>query len=335
MRIVLPARGGLTISPRWPKPMGTIISTTRMLISSGVDFHADPLVGMQRRQLVEGDLVDQQVRVLVVDRLDAQQGEVTLVLLGRADLARDGRPGLQAEAADLAGRDVDVVRAGKIVVVGAAEEAEAVGQDLQRPLAVHQAVELDPLLEDFEDQVLLLDAGVVGDVLLAGLLDQLGHRHLLQLGDVRVGRLLDLLVALADVVRASGPRRRRSLRRWRAALRRRCRRNRDIRRSLELWIDCRDRTSRRPRRSCGFRIVRFKPVQRIGRFGRCSRSSRGEPKGRLVGIDRTPEEQGLPTHGRRRRRVVGKVRQPFQADAYMVSGWKAGRTSAQGTKVWI
>ena len=45
------------------------------------------------------------------------------------------------------------------MVVGAAEEAEAVGQDFERPLAVHQAVELHPLLEDAEDQVLLLEAG--------------------------------------------------------------------------------------------------------------------------------------------------------------------------------
>ena len=56
------------------------------------------------------------------------------------------------------------------MVVGAAEEAEAVGQDFQRALAEHQAVELHPLLEDAEDQVLLLEAGDFGEVLLAGLL---------------------------------------------------------------------------------------------------------------------------------------------------------------------
>ena len=43
------------------------------------------------------------------------------------------------------------------MVVGAAEEAEAVGQDFERALAEHQAVELHPLLEDLEDQVLLGD----------------------------------------------------------------------------------------------------------------------------------------------------------------------------------
>jgi len=32
----LPARGGLTIRPRWPKPIGTTRSTTRVEISSAV-----------------------------------------------------------------------------------------------------------------------------------------------------------------------------------------------------------------------------------------------------------------------------------------------------------
>ena len=33
-RIVLPVRGGATIRPRWPLPIGVTRSTTRMLISS-------------------------------------------------------------------------------------------------------------------------------------------------------------------------------------------------------------------------------------------------------------------------------------------------------------
>ncbi len=107
-------------------------------------------------------------------------------------------PVLQAEAADLAGRDVDVVGAGQVVVVRAAQEAEAVGQDLQRALAVHQAVLLDPLLEDLEDQVLLLQPRVLGDSLALGGADQLRHRHLLQLGEVDLAAL-DVLVAVVDL----------------------------------------------------------------------------------------------------------------------------------------
>ena len=75
------------------------------------------------------------------------------------------------------------------MVVGAAEEAEAVGQDFERPLAEHHALELHPLLEDAEDQLLLLEAGDFGELLQLGGGDQLGHRHPLQLGDVDVAVL--------------------------------------------------------------------------------------------------------------------------------------------------
>ena len=157
-RMVLPARGGLTINPRWPKPIGTIRSTTRMLISSASSPASTRLSGCSGVRSSKKTFSDSMVGVLIVDRLDAQQGEIALVLLGRADLPRHRGPGAQAEAANLARRDVDVVRAGQVVVIGAAQEAEAVGQDFQRPFAEHQAVELHPLLENFEDQVLLLDA---------------------------------------------------------------------------------------------------------------------------------------------------------------------------------
>ena len=89
------------------------------------------------------------------------------------------------------------------MIVGAAQEAETVGQDLQRALAEHQAVELHPLLEDLEDQVLLLDARDFGQVFLAGLFDQLRHGHPLQFGDMDVA-LLDLFVAVVRLVAELG-----------------------------------------------------------------------------------------------------------------------------------
>jgi len=167
--------------------------------AAGRVLHDDPLARMHGREVVEVDLAGQEVRVLVVDRLHAQQGEVALVFLGRPDLAGDRGPGPQPEAADLAGRDVDVVRAGEVVVLRAAQEAEAVGQDLQRSLPVHQPVHSHPLFEDAEDQILALDAGDVGEIVLAGLFDQLAHGHFLQLGDRGVAGFLDLLVALVEL----------------------------------------------------------------------------------------------------------------------------------------
>ena len=165
------------------------------LVAGGLQ--PDPALGMERRQVVEADLFAELVRIFEVDRLDPQQGEVALVFLGGPDLARDDRAGLEAEPANLARGDIDVVGAGEVVVVGAPQEAEAVGQDLERPFAVHQAVLLDPLFQDLEDQVLLLQPHVVDDALGLGRADELGHRHLLKLGEMDLAAL-DVLVAVVE-----------------------------------------------------------------------------------------------------------------------------------------
>jgi hypothetical protein len=95
------------------------------------------LVGIERREVVEEDLaLARAFGLLEVDRLDLEQREVALAVLGRADLPGDGVAGAQVEAADLRGRDVDVVGPGQIVVVGRAQEAEAVGQASLRKMDV-------------------------------------------------------------------------------------------------------------------------------------------------------------------------------------------------------
>ena len=152
-------------------------------------LHDDAAVRVDRLQIVEEDFSREQVRVVAVDGFDAEQREVAFVFFGRADRAGDRVAVAEAEAADLARRDVDVVGAREVVVVGAAEEAEAVGQDFERALAVHQAFELHPLFEDAEDQLLLFEAADFGDLLGLGRFDELGHAHPLQLGDVDVAVL--------------------------------------------------------------------------------------------------------------------------------------------------
>ena len=107
--IVLPVRGGATIRPRWPLPTGAIRSSTRddMFVRR---LELDAVLGIERREVVEEDLLARHVGVLEVDRLDLDQREVALPFLRRADLAGDGVAGAQVEAADLRRRDVDVVR---------------------------------------------------------------------------------------------------------------------------------------------------------------------------------------------------------------------------------
>ena len=130
-------------------------------------------------QVVEGDPVLGFLRLLEVDLLDLEQGEVPLALLGGPDLAHDRVAGAEIEALDLAGRDVDVVRPVEVVPVLAAEEAIALGQDLQHALASNDRIGVEQRLLDAEDQILLPKAGVVGDVQLLGQRVQFSDRLLL------------------------------------------------------------------------------------------------------------------------------------------------------------
>ena len=127
-------------------------------------FQLEPLVGIQRRQVVEEDLVAGFLGRLEVDGIDFDQREVALAFLGRADLAADGVAGAQIETADLAGRHVDIVGAGQVVVLGSAQEAEAVGQAFQHAFAEDEAALFGLGLQDLEDQLLLAQAGGAGDV---------------------------------------------------------------------------------------------------------------------------------------------------------------------------
>ena len=136
-----------------------------------------------------------------VDRVDPEHAPVLLGLARGADGARDAVADPQAEAADLAGRDVDVIRAGQQAVP--AHEPEALVDDVEDAGGVVVAGPLGLALEDPIDQVFLALRGV--GVELEILADRpellLGHRT--ELDDVEVVALaggLDLLhlVEFAD-----------------------------------------------------------------------------------------------------------------------------------------
>src|SRR2546428_8318939 len=145
-----------------------------------VELEAQVLGGVERRQVVEEDLVARLLRVLEVDGLDLEQREVALAFLGGTDLSGDHVAGAQVEAADLARRDVDVVGTGEVVVVGRAQETEAVGQDLEHALAADEAVLLGMRLQDGEDELLLAHGGRALDVHVLGDGRELGDLLVLQ-----------------------------------------------------------------------------------------------------------------------------------------------------------
>src|SRR5207247_5017779 len=117
-----------------------------------------------------------------VDRLDAEQREVLLVVLRRTRLTGDEVAGAEPETAYLARTDVDVVGRGE---EGAAtEEPEAVLDDLEDPLGEDVALRFGLRLQDTRDDVLLVHVGGdVGDAELLRDAEEILRLRLGQLGD--------------------------------------------------------------------------------------------------------------------------------------------------------
>ena len=138
--IVLPALGGLTISARWPLPIGITRSMTRVVSTSEDGLQAQPLLRVQRRQLGELGPLAGLLDVLPVDGVEPDERVVlvlALALARLADGAGDGVTAAQAVLADLRQRHVDVVRAGQVtgrpdeaVVVEDVEDAADRDQDV-------------------------------------------------------------------------------------------------------------------------------------------------------------------------------------------------------------
>src|SRR6185312_8530552 len=132
-------------------------------------------------------------RGVEIDLTDLQQREVALTILRRTDETGDRIAGAQVEAADLARADIDVIRAREIGAVRGAQEAEAVLQDLEHPVAVDVLAVARVRLEDRENDVLLARAGQVLQAHGLGELDELVDRFGFQLGEIhRAARLGEL-----------------------------------------------------------------------------------------------------------------------------------------------
>ncbi len=144
-------------------------------------FEAELAAREQRREVLEQDLVLARFQRLAVDRVDHGQGEVALAVLRPADAAGQVVAGTQVEAADLAGRDVDVVRAGQVAGLGGAKEAEAVREDFQHAVGGHALAVAGEHLQDREDHVLLAGAGdAFLDLQLVGHVQELRRGHPLE-----------------------------------------------------------------------------------------------------------------------------------------------------------
>ena len=196
--------------PRWPLPMRRqqVEHARRQVLRALERLELDALLRVERRQVLEEDLVARLLGRLEVDRLDLDEREVALAVLRRPDDAGHRVAGVQIELADLRRRDVDVVGAGQVVVVGRTQEPEAVGQRLEHALREDQPALLGPRPQDLEDQLLLAHAGRARHLEVLADLGQLGDAHLLQRGEIEH---VDVVAALAVTLAALVVRGRRPL----------------------------------------------------------------------------------------------------------------------------
>ena len=81
------------------------------------NFHLQPLIRVERRQVVEMNLVTRLFRIFEIDRVNLGEGEIALPFFRLPDQALDRIAGAKRESADLVRRDIDVVRPRQIVRV--------------------------------------------------------------------------------------------------------------------------------------------------------------------------------------------------------------------------
>src|SRR4029077_17521555 len=120
-----------------------------------------------------------------VDRLDAQEAPVLLRFLGRASDPADPVAGPQAEAANLARTDLDVIGAGH--QAGAPQQARAIVDEVEDARRIDLAGTLDLALQDRFDEVLAPHVAGVEDVQIAAHLDEFLDVHVFEFVDIHRG----------------------------------------------------------------------------------------------------------------------------------------------------
>src|SRR4029077_5502557 len=92
--------------------------------------------------------------------------------------------GAQIKLSYLRGRNINVVRAGKVVIFRRAQETETIGKRFEHTFGENQATLLSLGRQHLEDQLLFAHSSCAGDVHAFGDAGQLGDRHLLEIGKV-------------------------------------------------------------------------------------------------------------------------------------------------------
>src|SRR3984893_5626785 len=118
-------------------------------------FHLEAALRIEGREVIEENFIARDFGVLEINGLHLDQCEVAFAVLGWTDLPGNGVSGAQVEFPDLRGRDVDVIRSGKVVVLRRAEKAEAIRKAFQYAFGEDQPALFGLGAQDLKNQFLL------------------------------------------------------------------------------------------------------------------------------------------------------------------------------------
>src|SRR5262245_54027347 len=93
----------------------------------GLIFETEAFIGVERGEIIEKDFFPSSFWLVIVDRFNLDERAGTFPFLGGADVASDNIPCSQVESTNLARRNVNIVRSGKIVVIGSPEKTKTIG----------------------------------------------------------------------------------------------------------------------------------------------------------------------------------------------------------------
>ena len=96
-----------------------------------------------------------------VDRFYPQQCEEKFLVLRRADEPTNRLTTSKTPLANVTRADINVVFAGEIRILGAAQEAESLGHDVERSFRHHQSIRERTGLENLKDQPMIRETSLV------------------------------------------------------------------------------------------------------------------------------------------------------------------------------
>src|SRR5260363_204530 len=154
---VLPDLGEATIRPRWPLPIGAIISMMRPVLFSSPRKSRSRIKGVSGCSGVRFSnmILCFGLRRKTVDLVNLDQREIALAVFRRAHFALNRIAGMQIKAPDLRRADINIIRACQIGSFRRTQKPKPVGQNFKRAIAENGLASARAFFQNGKHQFLL------------------------------------------------------------------------------------------------------------------------------------------------------------------------------------